>query len=421
MADRRERLRDALLGAPWDGMQRGQATGTLRNAPPMSLREKIMDLIVGGGRAAGFSATQANRMRNDAGAAVDFIPGVGDAVGADDAFRDYRAGNYGAAALGAGAAAVGLIPGVGDAASAGIKKGIKAYHGSPHDFDAFSLDKIGTGEGAQAYGHGLYFAEAEDVARSYKQTLERRNVTGTFDGQPLDDSRDWWKAVDKLNEEDWKQGKFLDLYGRMGGDKDWFVKQMRDDYRDRPDMIEALEKWSARMDASHRPGSMYEVNINANPDEFLDWDAPLSEQPEALRRKLGWTPEAEASYRATESSDTDALLGALYGDGNYSAQKLPVPKGLPPLSATGADIVKGNSVFDRGSDAVKSNKLREAGIPGVKYLDQGSRAAGDGSRNYVVFDDKLIEIVRKYGLAAAIASGVISAEMGRQMQEQGDI
>ena len=41
-------------------------------------------------------------------------------------------------------------------------KGIKAYHGSPHDFDRFDLSKIGTGEGAQAYGHGLYFAENVD-------------------------------------------------------------------------------------------------------------------------------------------------------------------------------------------------------------------------------------------------------------------
>ena len=42
--------------------------------------------------------------------------------------------------------------------------------------------------------------------------------------------------------------------------------------------------------------------------------------------------------------------------------------------------------------------LRDAGIPGIKYLDQGSRAAGEGSRNYVMFDDKLIDILRKYGI-----------------------
>jgi len=42
--------------------------------------------------------------------------------------------------------------------------GIKAYHSSPHDFDRFDLSKIGTGEGAQVYGHGLYFAENPKVS-----------------------------------------------------------------------------------------------------------------------------------------------------------------------------------------------------------------------------------------------------------------
>jgi hypothetical protein len=48
---------------------------------------------------------------------------------------------------------------------------IVAYHGSPHDFEKFDATKIGTGEGAQAYGHGLYFAESEGVAHSYRDTL----------------------------------------------------------------------------------------------------------------------------------------------------------------------------------------------------------------------------------------------------------
>ena len=48
--------------------------------------------------------------------------------------------------------------------------------------------------------------------------------------------------------------------------------------------------------------------------------------------------------------------------------------------------------------------LSAAGIPGIKYLDQGSRAAGDGSRNYVVFNPSLIEIMRKYGILAPVAT-----------------
>jgi hypothetical protein len=45
------------------------------------------------------------------------------------------------------------------------------WHGSPHKFDKFDSSKIGTGEGAQAYGHGLYLAESPDVAKSYQTTL----------------------------------------------------------------------------------------------------------------------------------------------------------------------------------------------------------------------------------------------------------
>src|SRR6185437_7065525 len=54
-----------------------------------------------------------------------------------------------------------------------LNMGIKAYHGSPHDFDAFDLSKIVTGEGAQAYGHGLYFAENPEVSEAYKNPATR--------------------------------------------------------------------------------------------------------------------------------------------------------------------------------------------------------------------------------------------------------
>ena len=72
---------------------------------------------------------------------------------------------------------------------------IPAYHGTPHTFAAeegaplgkFSTDKIGTGEGAQAYGHGMYFAERKSVAEWYRDKLSggsesdrwRQAVSGT--------------------------------------------------------------------------------------------------------------------------------------------------------------------------------------------------------------------------------------------------
>lgn len=56
---------------------------------------------------------------------------------------------------------------------------------------------------------------------------------------------------------------------------------------------------------------------------------------------------------------------------------------------------------------------------GIKYLDQGSRSAGQGTRNYVVFDDKLIDIVKKYGIAGALSAGLINQMQAQQLTEHG--
>lgn len=49
--------------------------------------------------------------------------------------------------------------------------------------------------------------------------------------------------------------------------------------------------------------------------------------------------------------------------------------------------------------------LNDYGIPGIQYLDAGSRGAGEGSRNIVAFDPSIIEILRKYGIAGLTAGG----------------
>ena len=59
--------------------------------------------------------------------------------------------------------------------------------------------------------------------------------------------------------------------------------------------------------------------------------------------------------------------------------------------------------------AAAAQRLQQAGIPGIKYLDQGSRGAGQGSHNYVVFDANTIDILRKYGIAGLIAGGGAAA------------
>lgn len=257
--------------------------------------------------------------------------------------------------LGAGAA---LAPR--GALAAGAARPIKAYHGSPHDFDRFDLSKIGTGEGAQAYGHGLYFAENEAVAKGYRDAL-------TKSGQ------DWGaRALDKAAGDidaaiASTQGK-IDRY-RAGGADSYAASQ--------EEILRALLQFKQTGEFS--PGRMYEVAIHADPQRFLDWDKPLAQQ----------SPEVADLVNRALRYNIDSVKDDMRGSELYTqwARQLADPEDV-------------RGPFAARSDSAASQSLRNAGIPGIKYLDQGSRAAGDGSRNYVTFDDSIIEILRKYGLLA---------------------
>jgi hypothetical protein len=62
--------------------------------------------------------------------------------------------------------------------------------------------------------------------------------------------------------------------------------------------------------------------------------------------------------------------------------------------------------------------LLEQGVPGIRYLDGGSRRAGQGTRNYVMFPgtEDQIRILRKYAVPGAIGAGAASA--GSSAQDQ---
>jgi hypothetical protein len=263
--------------------------------------------------------------------------------------------------------------------------GIRAYHGSPYDFDKFDMSKIGTGEGAQVYGHGLYFADNELTADWYRRSISKERLPDesldfanrtTIDGNRRFDRKNMADVA--AQEIDWALG-----------DRDQTIRQIMRDIKlskgDNPEYIarrkEVLKHLENGTETQFRsPGHTYEVNIKANPDDFLDWDKPLSQQSEKVRGILEATGRSDASeaYRQLANDRARAAVGGSnnYGDPDY-----------------------------RGA----SQALRDAGIPGIRYLDQGSRDAGNGTSNYVVFDDKLIEILRKYGLLG-MAGGAAAAE-----------
>jgi len=275
----------------------------------------------------------------------------------------------------------------------------------------FDISKIGTGEGAQVYGRGLYFAEQEDVARMYKDQLsggassagkaKLDRYKGDVDSA-IDDTLSNLKRLDQreLNGDFVGDEKRLELLRLM------HTKVLRQ-----------LDDYKANGDFSL--GSMYEVNIQADPDDFLDWDKTVGSQSQKVKSSLGWTPDAEQAYLSARNADDDALMAALSEDSsgaNYAPTKLPIPEGVPPYDATGREVAGKSSIFGSGQQAAEA--LKNQGIPGIKYLDQGSRPSGDGTRNYVVFDDKLISIVKKYGIAgAATILGVSSLDVEQAMAQ----
>lgn len=264
-----------------------------------------------------------------------------------------------------------------------LRSGIKAYHGSPHDFEKFDLSKIGTGEGAQAYGHGLYFAENEVVAKGYRDALSL-DAGFSYKGKS-------GLTRDQLAEEIAKDfgGGYLDNVTTPRGVADGVMDELVYGPASRklgPERAALREKLLADIQRTD-PGKMYEVDVNANPEDFLDWDAPLSAQPQSVRDAL-----VDTGYVAPEGSD----IGNMSGRMAY------------------AKLAGGTN-----DTAPATEALRAKGIPGIKYLDQGSRTAGDGSRNYVVFDENLISIVKKYGVAgAATMLGVSQAEVAQAMEGQ---
>jgi hypothetical protein len=270
-------------------------------------------------------------------------------------------------------------------------KGIRAYHGSPHDFDKFDLSKIGTGEGAQAFGHGLYFAENENVANAY-----RRALAGADDGGHTN---------------------ALEAFIANGNDRLKALAYAREKAKTglMPDLptINAISKanWEKSValleNENYRPlGRTYEVSINADPDDFLDWDKPLSQQSEKVRGLLAPTQEKIAREREALRPSLDKVEPAYkqHAIDSLNQQIAAIRNGDETVGTFLSDRSWG-----RGKNEETTKMLRDLGIPGIKYLDQGSRSAGEGSRNYVVFDDNLIEILRKYGLFGTLGAGGAAA------------
>lgn len=250
------------------------------------------------------------------------------------------------------------------------------YHGSPHKFDKFDASKIGTGEGAQAYGHGVYLADSEGVAKTY-----------TSVNQPAYLNAGVRAIVDDVMKEAAEKG----LKGREA--RLWANHEITRLAMERPEY--ARRQWFDAAnnidDILDKPvGALYKADL---PDEWipkmLDWDKPIAQQPpevvDAVRVML-----KEQKYLGPNDNGPRQFNSALKAWRNEHGGMADGDSGQMVMQWLGKS----------GSPDEAAAKLKALGIPGIKYLDGGSRGKGQGTYNYVVFPglEDQVKILERNGV-----------------------
>lgn len=255
-----------------------------------------------------------------------------------------------------------------------------AYHGSPHKFDKFDIKKLGTGEGHQAYGWGLYFAGNKAVAKHYRNMLSDPNSpveSATIHGKRIEAAAKEIAKVNGLSKADVGNLDYLlervvrDMVTNKASAKS-ALKTLRELYthignqnlKRLVDIVSSISPSAFAVDAE--PGRLYSVEIPEDVD-FLDYDKPVSQQSKKVRAAL-------------EKLNSDTLKS--WGKGLESAS------GQAVYDALSNEL----GGMHQGGDEAASKKLLSAGIPGIKYLDQNSRDSEEGTSNYVLFDDKHVKV-----------------------------
>jgi hypothetical protein len=241
------------------------------------------------------------------------------------------------------------------------------WHGTPHEIKGkFDISKVGTGEGAQSYGHGMYFGEARGTGEMYRDTLG-------FAG-----------AKDKTGEVYGKDGisfffeNALEKSGIPSGAAKsqaqmWADKFVKGEPINNPIANQVIESKGLQV---NKIGNLYKADIpDAAIPMMLDWDKPFNQQSQAVKDAF------TKLYTDKNVADSDIM--------KWFAG---IDKDKGHMAAFYNNLATSDNL--KGAKDV-SRLLAQEGVTGVRYLDEGSRAAGKGTSNYVVFDPSTVKILEK--------------------------
>jgi hypothetical protein len=288
-----------------------------------------------------------------------------------------------------------------------VRQIIRAYHGSPHNFDKFDASKIGSGEGMQSFGHGLYFAGSENVAENYRNILSGRRpvLIGGEDASELYSSIKDGPAFGTPRSAESEAVRAIAGAGFGAASADDVIRNARTILSDSPDpavvseRLLALDRIAGRgIGLGKPPGHMYEVQIDHPESALLDLDMPVKSQPRLIQEALGEHGEAPKWFS----------LGSDGWRGDHAYTRM-----ASALAGENPRIVDGYHVTHDKPAA--SAALLRAGVPGLRYFDGHTRGMTEGTRNYVMFPgtEDSIRILRKYGLMAPIAASQYGENDGR--------
>lgn len=274
-----------------------------------------------------------------------------------------------------------------------------AWHGSPHDFDEFDLGAIGTGEGNQAHGWGLYFAKKKSVSRNYQKVLSKRLGTTNpklfkveiQDEKTMLDEDKYFKEQNKdvIN-------KIVSAVNDLEIDK---RKALLDYYKEHP-------SYTTNQEYKKLLGKIQ--SIKQDRDYIAD---ALTNNVNKIKEKIAREAAAEYGYNFDElkADNTFEMAKKLIGEINEKLSALEKEKEVEGakekikedkiLESIGDTFTKtpytGRDVYVAlskafGGDKGASEFLNSTGVKGITY-----DGYTDG-RCYVVFDDKAIKVIEKY-------------------------
>lgn len=284
-----------------------------------------------------------------------------------------------------------------------------AWHGSRHLFPpepgaplgAFKDEKIGTGEGAQAYGWGHYVAGKKETGEDYKTAGGDDYGTLQLDGKTVQ-STDFmnsdphiWHALEELKFQGGDPrlaSAFLIEHSNYLNKEGWLAEDAKEqaNYFKLAKENMAGAHWltdnASRVKFAPNEGHLYQVHVVPDEHELLDWDKPLSEQSPKVKEALQ-NIHPDVKERIEDHADERGQNSLFFAPEAYTGKDL-------------VRILRHHDVTDGPQEA--SEVLNEAGIPGLKYKDRQSRKLPDDhpdvTRNYVLFHPQHLQIVGRDGV-----------------------